>query len=322
MNVLKQIKMKYLFILLILSVSILFVQAQNKYPVINSDSSLVMHLNYLSNWGKWGANDELGTLNYITPAKLKTAKNEIRNGNTIALARQVAMNTPGMREPKYFIQKDNLASRDYLGAIWHGFAQTHLDALCHIFADSSRMYNGISTKNIDSNGCNRLGIETIAKKSISGRGVLIDIPYLKNAVLEPGTSITIKDIENTLKKQGTQINSGDIVFIRTGAGLKNTREKRAGLHPECLFWMKQKEISILGSDGDSDVVPLTGFNRYSSAFHSVGIPWLGLPLIDNADLDTLSKECKKLSRWTFFIVIAPWKIKGATSSPINPIAIF
>jgi kynurenine formamidase len=310
-----------IIILILITLSVAS-SAQSKYPRITSDSALARHLPTLSNWGKWKDTDELGSLNYLTHETTLQARTEIRTGVTITLARKVAMTTEGMRNPQYTMQKSDLATRDYVGAIWHGFAQTHLDALCHIFADSMHMYNGLSTASVDSTGCKQLGIDKIAAKGITGRGVLIDMGYLNGAPLEPGTAISIKQIETALQKQRTVIKKGDIVFIRTGAGWKNTRDKRAGLHPECLFWVKEKQISLLGSDGDGDVAPLVGFDRYASAFHAVAIPWMGMPLIDNADLDALSQQCIRLKRWTFFVVVAPWNIKGATSAPINPVAVF
>ncbi len=85
--------------------------------------------------------------------------------------------------------------------------------------------------------------------------------------------------------------------------------------------MKEKQIALLVSDGDSDVAPLPAFDRCSSAFHSIGIPYLGLPLIDNADLEELAGHCAARKRWELLLVIAPWRMSGATSSPINPIAI-
>ncbi|HYE56292.1 MAG TPA: hypothetical protein VD996_15690, partial [Chitinophagaceae bacterium] len=150
--------MKHIMMALTFALAAIQCTSQKKYPVIDSDTSLARHLPMLSNWGKWKDTDELGTLNYITPTAIANAAAGVRKGITVTLARKVSMRTEGMREPKYQMQKGTLGTRDYLGAVWHGFAQTHLDALCHVFADTARMYNGLSTASIDTNGCNRLGI--------------------------------------------------------------------------------------------------------------------------------------------------------------------
>jgi kynurenine formamidase len=290
---------------------------------VRSDSDIEELLPKLSNWGKWGKEDQLGTLNYLTDRKRAAAAKLIRTGRSVVLARQTdILRTPGVQEGKREILFRELGTRDNTGAIWHGFALTHLDALCHIYANKDQLYNGIPVSEINKDRCEKLGIDVIAAKGISGRGVLIDIARLKGAPLDPGTPIMIKDLEDAAKQQKLKLRSGDIVFVRTGAGMKNSRDKRAGLHPECIVWAKENEIALLGSDGDSDVAPVAGFDRYASTFHSVGIPYLGLPLIDNLELDALAAECERQKRWEFYATIAPWNLKGGTSSPINPIAIF
>jgi kynurenine formamidase len=290
---------------------------------IRSDADVEKLLPRLSNWGKWGKDDQLGTLNYLTEGKTREAARLIKTGKQVVLARQTdILKTSGVQEGRREILFRELGTRDNTGAIWHGFALTHLDALCHIYANKDQLYNGIPVTEINKERCEKLGIDTMAAKGISGRGVLLDIARLKGAPLEPGTPIYIKDLEDAAKAQKVKIGPGDIVFVRTGAGVKNSRERRAGLHPECLMWAKEKQIALLGSDGDSDVAPVAGFDRYASAFHSVGIPYLGLPLIDNAELDALSSACEGHKRWAFFISISPWNLKGGTSSPINPVAIF
>jgi kynurenine formamidase len=184
------------------------------------------------------------------------------------------------------------------------------------------MYNAIPTTEVTASGCGKLDIGVIAESGVVGRGVLLDIGALHGGKLEPGTAIMVHDLEEASRRQRTVIRSGDILVVRTGAGTANTRERRAGLHPECLMWVKEKQIALLISDGDSDVAPLPAFDRWSSAFHAIGIPYLGLPLVDNADLENVAGICAAQSRWEFLLVIAPWRMSGATSSPANPIAIF
>lgn len=250
-------------------------------------------------------------------------KELVTDGKTISLARPVRLaGNEGIRRAEYEMLKDESGTRDYLGGVWHGFAQTYLDALCHAFTPSGEMYNAIPTAEVTEAGCGKLHIGVIAERGIVGRGVLLDVGALHGGSLEPGTAIMTNDLEAAARRQGVEIRSGDILLVRTGAGIRNTRDRRAGLHPECLPWIKQKEVAALISDGDSDVAPLPAFERWSSAFHAIAIPYLGLPLIDNAELDHLAAMCAARSRWEFMLVIAPWWMTGATSSPVNPIAIF
>jgi kynurenine formamidase len=290
---------------------------------IRTDADLDRLLPRLSNWSRWGTADERGTLNHLTPERVRAARRLVREGITVALARAVTLSgNEGIRRAQYEMQKDEGGSRDYLGAIWHGFAQTHLDALCHGFASPQTMYGGIATSEVRDDGCRRLGIEKMAERGIVGRGVLLDVAALHGAPLAPGTAIRVRDLEAAARRQRVTIRPGDLLAVRTGAGVRNTREARAGLHPECLAWLKDREIAVLLGDGDSDVAPLPGFVRWASPIHSLAIPYLGLPLVDNAELDALAETAGRLGRSEFLLVIAPWRLTGATSSPVNPIAVF
>lgn len=292
-------------------------------PTIGSDADLDRVLPGLTNWRRWGERDELGTLNHLTPDRVRRARDLVRSGVTVSLARPVRLaDNPGIRRAEYEMQKDEGGSRDYLGAIWHGFAQTHLDALCHGFASPREMYGGIPTSEVHADGCRRLGVERMAERGIVGRGVLLDIAALKGASLAPGTAIRVRDLEEAERRQRVRLGAGDLLAVRTGAGPRNTRERRAGLHPECLPWLQQRQVAVLLGDGDSDVALLAGFERWQSPIHSIGIPYLGLALVDNAELDQLAATARRLERWEFLLVIAPWRFTGATSSPVNPLAVF
>jgi kynurenine formamidase len=290
---------------------------------VRSDADIDRMLPRLSNWARWGAGDERGTLNHLTPERVRAAHRLVREGVTVSLARPVTLaGNEGVRRAQYEMQKDEGGSRDYLGAVWHGFAQTHLDALCHGFASAQAMYGGLATSEVRDDGCHRLGIEKMAERGIVGRGVLLDVAALHGAPLAPGTAIRVRDLEAAARRQRVSVRPGDLLAVRTGAGVRNTREARAGLHPECLAWLKDRGIAVLLGDGDSDVAPLPGFERWASPVHSVGIPYLGLPLVDNAELDALAETAARLGRSEFLLVIAPWRLTGATSSPVNPIAVF
>lgn len=235
--------------------------------------------------------------------------------------------------------------------IYHGFSITHVDALCHIFTPSGKngMYNGFSTDHVTTQGANRLGIEVMAEKGIVGRGVLLDIPWvrgeqsklggsdvseksetlsgrspaLSGGPLKLGTAIMPADLEAAEEAAGVRVGAGDIVLIRNGAGSANTYRLASGLHPSCLLWLQQRQVAMLGGDSDNDVhPPLPGFSRWSEAVHMIGIPYMGLALLDHAELDALSQACQEERRWEFFLTVAPWRLKGTTASPVNPLAIF
>ena len=214
-----------------------------------------------------------------------------------------------------------MGSRDFMGMVFHGFEMTHLDALAHVFADEVQMYNGLLRDVVTEAGADNLGVEVMGARGIVGRGVLLDVASVKGGPLEPGTPIYPADLEAAEAVQGVRVGAGDLLFVRTGAGRMNTRERRAGLHPECLPWLHARQVALLGSDGDNDVAPLEGFQRWSSSMHAVAIPYLGMPLIDNADLETLHEACASAKRWAFLTTIAPLRVKGLTGSPVNPLVL-
>ncbi|RED98951.1 cyclase family protein [Marinoscillum furvescens] len=285
---------------------------------LSNDRQLAKALPTLMNWGQWGPDDQLGTLNYLTDSLVILAAQEIQTGHTISLARTTSITDQHVMQGTYEAYKETHGLRDFVGAVWHGFELTHLDALNHVFADSGRLYNGYDLVE----GLSKLSIDKVAAHGIVGRAVLVDVArYLPEGV-HPGMPIYPHHLDQVLEKQNTMLRSGDVLMVRTGLGRSNSRTLRAGLHPSCLLWIKDNQVSMLGSDGDSDAYPVEGFQKYSNAFHTVGIPYLGLPLLDNAELEALSEYCFSQRRYTFFITIAPWRINGASSSPINPIAIF
>jgi kynurenine formamidase len=290
--------------------------------LIQTDDDIDRLLPQITNWGRWGKGDQLGTVNYITARQRLRAIASVKKGRTVSLAREISVTkTEGIRRGTYEMLRDEDGSRDYIGMIFHGFALTHLDALCHAFAGRSQMYNGFSIEEVTPEGATKLGMERMAAKGISGRGILLDIATVKREILSPGTPIWPKDLEQAEEAQHVTVEEGDILLVRTGAGTRNTEEQRAGLHPHCLPWLHERKVSVLGSDGDNDVHP-SEFKRWASAMHSVAIPYMGLPLLDNAELDNLSQVCQEEGRWEFYLTIAPWRLQGTTSSPVNPIALF
>lgn len=299
---------------------------------VRGDRDVDRLLPQISNWGKWGPKDQLGTLNLITPALRLAAMRLVRHGEVVSLAREVPVaKAEGVRRQTYDMKRyvDRLpaesGSLDAIGMVVHGLAITHVDALCHFFTPGGKqgMYNGLPIDAVTLHGAEKLGVEVMGASGIVGRGVLLDIAALKGRALAPGTAILPDDLDAAEKAQGVQVGEGDILFVRNGAGARNSLQRSTGLHASCLPWLHARKVAALSADGDNEVRPAPpGFTRWVEPIHMVAIPYLGMPLIDNAELDALGARCAREKRWEFFVTIAPWRLKGATGAPVNPLAMF
>ena len=288
----------------------------------------------LSNWGRWGDDDQLGTLNLITPAKRRAAARLVRTGISISLAHNVEKSkTPD--NPLHF--EHTMLSTGESGGQWcadnysvsfHGYAHTHMDALCHIFY-KGKMYNGYAQNEVGADGARKLGIHKI-RDGIFSRGILVDIPRLKGKkFLEPGEAIYPEDLDAWEREAGVRIGSGDVVLISTGrwarraeTGPWSVDEKgAAGLHVSCAKWFHERDIAVLGSDAASDVLP-SGIEGISHPVHLLMLNTMGVHIFDNLELEGLAAECAKQGRWEFLITVAPLAVEGGTGSPFNPIATF
>jgi kynurenine formamidase len=216
-----------------------------------------------------------------------------------------------------------------LYTIWyHGSVITHIDSLCH-YSFEGKIYNGFDRAKIAQGpGCVENGIEK-QKEGIITRGVLVDIPRMRNVpYLEPGTAIYPADLEAWEKFAKVKIGPGDAVFLRTGRwALRRAKEPwnvaavAAGYHASVLPWLKARDVALLGNDGVTDVQPsqVEGSPR---PIHQVAIVAMGLPLIDVMDLEAVSEEAAKRSRWDFLLTAAAVPVLGGTGFPLNPIATF
>jgi len=287
----------------------------------------------LSNWGRWGKTDEIGALNLITPATRLAASKLVREGVAVSLSREADKekapdnSRPFVHEMLSSSEKPNAEIfTDSFTVAHHGIAHTHMDALCH-FSYKGQLYNGFSPKDVTSRGAAHLNIE-IARTGVFARGVLVDMPDLKGVpYLEPGTAIYPEDLDAWEKKTGVHIKSGDVVFIRTGRWARRTDKgpwnlaERAGLHAMSVAWLHKRDIAILGSDASSDVRP-SQVEGIDQPVHTLILVAMGTPILDNCDLEQLSRETGKRKRWDFLLTTSPLTVPGATGSPLNPIAIF
>ena len=280
----------------------------------------------ISNWGRWGKDDQLGTINLITPEKRRRAAALVKDGVSVSLARDAEMEKAADVGSPY--ERKMLNARiDMLTLMYHGFANTHMDALWH-GAFEGRSYNGVASSTGWENGAPTLSVLNL-KQGIFTRGVLVDLPRLKHVkYLEPGTAIYAEDLEAWEKMTGVRIGSGDAVFIYTGRwarraalGPWDVGAEDAGLHASVARWLKARDVAVVGHDGADDLAPsLVEGVRFP--LHALLIAGLGMPLLDNCDLEAVAAEAAKRKRWVFLLTAAPLAINGGTGSPINPVATF
>ena len=286
----------------------------------------------LSNWGRWGTDDQLGALNLITEAKRREAAKLVKVGVSVSLARNVetdeASDNPDPFEHTMLPVVNNQWAADKFTVNYHGYAHTHMDSLCHVF-HKGRMYNGFLQDQVTSEGAQKLSIDNV-KQGIFTRGILIDIPRLRGVdYLEPGSPIYPGELVAWENRAGVNVSSGDVVFIYTGRWARREKtgawgvddDGMAGLHASCAKWLHARDIAMLGSDAASDVVP-SGVPGVSHPVHLLALHAMGVHIFDNCDLEDLSKTTAKLKRWEFLITASPIAVKGGTGSPLNPIATF
>jgi kynurenine formamidase len=292
----------------------------------------------LSNWGRWGKDDERGALNFITPEKRAAAARLVQSGEAVSMALPLAT-IPALDNPMpvthLMVQSGHDAhtnalpySGDYFAIAPHGMANTHIDALCHVFWHK-KMYNGFDASEVGSHGARKCAI-TVAREGVVTRGVLIDIPRLKNIEwMEPGDRVFPEDLDAAEKAHGVHVQEGDVLMLRTGRSARRKakgawepmRGGMAGLDATCLPWLHERRIAMLGCDGVSDVVS-SGYDDVPLPIHVGTLVTMGVHLIDNADLDAVGAAAHRLKRYEFQFVLAPLILERGTASPVNPLAIF
>jgi kynurenine formamidase len=292
----------------------------------------------VKNWGRWGADDERGTLNHLTEAETRAAAALVQIGRTVSLSRDFPTR-PGPDNPwpahhHMIIAGDDPCapgvsglevSTDYIGVAFHGMASSHVDALCHVF-QGGRMYNGHPASEVRSTGARRNTVMTL-KEGIAGRGVLLDVPRaLGVPFVEHDRLIGISELEQAETAEGLTVGKGDIVLIRLGREPRrevHPDQNVPGLDPEVTEWLHDRQAAVLGGDGVHDPIPPSRVSvDWPMPIHMIGLVAMGLHLLDNLNLEIVARTCVELHRWTFLLVLAPLRIEGGTGSPINPIALF
>ena len=312
------------------------ISAQSAPPMARAEFDAL--LSRVNNAGRWGDQDERGTLNLITPDVRRAASSEVKTGITVSLAREMVHGEPegglGPITVDLLLASDSILGPSDGSVVWavertsllyHGWSYTHVDALSHMPAYHGRGYNNAPPAHAPPVGQRRNSVAAM-RDGVMTRGVLIDLPALKGVpYVAPGSAITADNFEAWEKRTGLRVRPGDIVLVRSGrwsaaAGRANVRGS-AGIHPSAAAWLHARGVAALGDEGGTDVTP-TPVEGINSPLHVLALVGMGMPLIENLDLERLASEAAVQKRWAFLLVIAPLNVRGATGSAVNPIAVF
>jgi hypothetical protein len=291
----------------------------------------------LSNWGRWGPDDQRGTLNLITPEKTRQATKLVVEGITVSLQhvpfKMSGSDTGAFGENYHRMVRIDPKTGEVRGAIdWIGLSlhdglNSHLDALCHYAGRDGRIYNGYP-QNLTAAGCQDLAADKMGPAYVT-RGVLVDMPLMKGVEwLEPSTPLYVEDLEAWEKFAGITIGSGDALMIRGGRWAKRDAEGPwaygsggAGLHASVMPWLRARDVAIIISDAVNDVQP-SGVEGIGRPVHTLTQVNLGLPIVDNAYLEDAAEVAQRLQRWEFMFNLHIMAIQGGTASPFNANATF
>ncbi|HVY58541.1 MAG TPA: cyclase family protein [Xanthobacteraceae bacterium] len=303
------------------------------------------------NWGKWGKDDEIGTLNYTRPEDIIAAAQLVRQGKVISLALNFDQHGPQGAKSKYpslgRINPLHVMLRTgtdaYSGVLDHRGIRaaddmvvmplqcgTQWDGLGHVFYENY-MWNGYDCREVTSFGAQKCGIEKTKNKMV-GRGVFLDVArVLGKTVLDDGYGITCEDLDRAAKAQGVTVKRGDYVIVRTGQmeaklAAGNWDGYPGGDAPgfafETLEWIHRTEIAAIASDTwGCEVRPNESEPGINQPWHWITIPIMGLTMGEIFFLGDLAEDCAKDKVYEFMFVAPAIPITGAVGSPTNPLAI-
>jgi kynurenine formamidase len=303
----------------------------------------------VSNWGRWGSDDVLGTMNHLTPAKRRDAAALVRTGRSYSLSQSFDMDGPqtGWRRrtnPVHTMLDTGTDAAAGLQGFPHGIGgaddviamplqcSTQWDGLGHIF-DHGRAWNGRPADEVVTSLGDRVtGIETVADL-VAGRGVLLDVGRAvgEGGELPDGFAITEEHLAATVAVQGptSAVGHGDLVLVRTGQLTRARREgwgeyaggPAPGLSFTTADWLHRTEIAAIATDTWGFEVRPNEFDHAFQPLHQVAIPHIGLFIGEMWDLDALAAACAGDGHYDFFLTAAPLKVTGAVGAPVNPVAV-
>jgi kynurenine formamidase len=312
-------------------------------------SILKTYIDRYSNWGRWGTDDEIGTLNFVGPEQVRAAATLVRQGKTVSLSLPYDLNLP--QDGKFRINPllvmsatgtDHVAGRqdplpgafgpahgigfadDYM--IMPNQAGTQWDALSHVFYEG-KMYNGRDAGEVDSHGALHNGIQNYTAR-ITMRGVLLDVAGHRGVTtLEPGEAIGGDELDAVAAAQGVEIRSGDAVLVRTGfLGARRSSwgdyagGAAPGLSLHSVPWLAEHEIAAVATDTWGAEVRPNEIDQFQP-LHIVALTYMGLAIGEIFELDALADDCASDGVYEFFFVASPLPLTGAVGSPVSALAI-
>jgi kynurenine formamidase len=322
------------------AVSIPYAQSQSgARQAMANEADFRRAMKELSNWGRWGADDELGAANLITPAKRKQALALAKEGVPVSLAHDVAQekaaDAPNVLERVLGpVNAAGTADQYRYTGTYHGIVHSHLDAVdCHMMVDG-KGYNGRAMEDImAAGGCPKGNINAL-KDGIVTRAILFDATRLPGKAtaqgwLEPGTAVHREDLEALEKLEHVKVSSGDVILLYTGRWKRREalgawpRETGfAGYHADVAYFIKERGVSFIGGDGPNDVVPTGLPPTVPNPLHRLALVAMGVSIFDNLDFERAVEHARQLNRYEFLFSAAPLRIALGTGSPLNPLAIF
>jgi len=293
----------------------------------------------LSNWGRWGADDELGAANFITPEKRKAAAALVTEGRSVSLAHDIIQEET-LEGPWYLdrqvvnVSETGASDRYQYTGTYHGVIHSHLDSVdCHIMYEG-KGYNGVTAEEVEAaNGCPRGSIYAL-RDGVFTRGILFDATLLpdkvtENGWLEPGTAIRAADLEELERIQGVRVEPGDVILLHTGRWKRRaalgpwpSSDGVAGYHSDVAYFMKERGVSFIGHDMWNDAFPHEYSDDVRLPIHHLALVSLGVWIFDNLDFDDVADVARELERYEFLFTAAPLRIEYGMGSPLNPIATF
>lgn len=290
-----------------------------------------------SNWGRWGESDERGALNLLTPERVLAALRLPKTGKTYSLSIPIQrsgvpnLDYRGIPQRLTMINHEDEAMAHANGGvpgvganedqlIMPSHTSTHLDALCHVYADN-KIYNGYPADQVTPySGAAKCSIDKVG--GIAGRGVLIDVAASKGVdLLDPGYVITVADLRKALDDQGVELQTGDLVLIRTGwleDYMANQGEMmpQPGIGLEAATFLAEKDVALVGSD-NAAIEPIPFDKDVYLGGHIILLVENGIYLVENMNLAELAAD----KCYEFLLTIGALKITGGTASPVTPVAI-
>ena len=296
-------------------------------------------------WGVFGDDDEVGTINLMTPERVVAAVSSIRSGRVFALNLPINIPDPPIftrgkhkHTVKIFPGADFVLD-DYLDNFYPQ-ASSQWDALAHVKHPVHGAYNGIPDNQITGRGGMRLGIDNLARRGIAGRGVLADVARYYDRIgkkinFTKPESIPLEDVQETLIQDGVTLRTGDVLLIRIGWTrfyMSASAEVKADLARETVVpgiegsertarWLWDNHLAAVASDSPAlEALPKAAGNEMEF-LHFHMLAFFGMPIGEMWNLESLAEDCAADGRYDFFLTSAPLNVPGGVGSPPNALAI-